>query len=110
MKTNVKQEWIKALKYGAYAQGTNCLLRRDNEDAKYCCLGVLVNIFEKEHCLTFNKDSVGFGDNHKYTLPSIVAEWSGVTKDQENILMELNDKLVRFGVIARVIDLFPQEN
>lgn len=110
MKKYVKQTWTKALRSGEYVQSTGCLLRCDEEDNKtYCCLGVLVNIFEKTHHLKFNKDESGWGDNHNYALPSIVFDWSGVTKSQETLLMELNDKGISFELIARVIDLFPQE-
>jgi hypothetical protein len=110
MNKNVKQLWINALQSGEYKQGSGCLLSCSKEgDKKFCCLGVLVDLFEKEHILTFTKHSSGFGPNHQYALPSIVALWSGVSRRQESILMELNDKEISFGSISKIIDMFPEE-
>ncbi len=110
MKTRVKQAWITALRSGDYKQGKGSLLTCGLQDNKYCCLGVLVNIFENENDLKFDKDSTGEGRNHCNFLPSIVVQWSGVTVSQQEILASLNDRGIDFNLIARVIDMFPEEN
>ena len=45
MNSEVKAKWIKALRSGEYEQG-QLALRVDN---KYCCLGVLCDLYDKEH-------------------------------------------------------------
>jgi hypothetical protein len=110
MKTSVKQAWTNALRSGDYTQGKSRLLVCKEDTRQYCCLGVLVNIFENENDLKFDKDCTGSGRNHNCFLPSIVAQWSGVTPSQQEILAELNDKEFDFGLISRVIDMFPEEN
>ena len=110
MKAKVKQAWTNALRSGDYEQGKNRLLTCDANENKYCCLGVLVNIFENENDLKFDKDSTGEGRNHYNSLPSVVVQWSGVTSSQQEILADLNDKGINFELIASIIDMFPEEN
>jgi hypothetical protein len=110
MKTSVKQAWTNALRSGDYKQGRHRLLVCKEDTRQYCCLGVLANIFENENDLKFDKDCTGEGLNHNCFLPSIVAQWSGVTPSQQEILADLNDKGIDFGLISRVIDMFPEEN
>lgn len=45
MNENIKNKWIEALRSGEYEQGTGQLKSLDN---KYCCLGVLCEIYHKE--------------------------------------------------------------
>jgi hypothetical protein len=108
MNKNVKHKWVKALRSGDYKQGKGCLLNLKEGEANYCCLGVLVNLFEKEHHLQFNKQLSGWGENHGYKLPLLVSEWSGVSNSQESVLMELNDREIPFDTIACVIDQFQE--
>jgi hypothetical protein len=46
MDIRVKGLWTSALRSGQYKQGKECL--RD-EDDKFCCLGVLCDLYAKEH-------------------------------------------------------------
>lgn len=46
MKKDIAEKWIAALESGQYKQGRHCL--RSNDD-KFCCLGVLCDLYAKEH-------------------------------------------------------------
>jgi len=71
----IKQKWIDALRNGQYEQGKNNL-KLDN---KYCCLGVLTDIYLKEHNLKWtnriNKDKVGKFNCYAF-LPEKIRDWA----------------------------------
>lgn len=123
MKPEIKKLWVDALRSGEYKQGRSSLIRYEmntipdipNEEelktAKYCCLGVLCDVYRKEvgknlwHRIAFDD---GFG-----VLPKCVIEWAGLElpnprvkiKDKIESLTELNDHLrLNFKEIADVIE------
>ena len=50
MKPSIKKRWLEALRGGKYKQGRNYLRAKDkNGELHYCCLGVLTDLYIKEH-------------------------------------------------------------
>lgn len=90
MNPEIKTKWVAALKSGEYVKGTSFL---KTIDEKFCCLGVLCDLYAKEHGIDawekngeisyqFRvKNSEGEGDSEEIkTLPFPVQIWSGVSK------------------------------
>ena len=55
MNKKVKKLWLKALRSGEYEQGREYLVTTSNTYDKFCCLGVLCDIYARTH-----KSSKGF--------------------------------------------------
>lgn len=119
----IKKKWVKALRSGEYEQGQNKLLERTNEGDKFCCLGVLCNIYAQEHPGTgFKEEKDGsltwYFNETDVLLPKDVAKWADLDKDirlyevseydrkdTEDLLAYLNDdKEMNFNQIADWID------
>jgi hypothetical protein len=78
MKTWIKQQWVDALRSGKYQQGRDQLVSCDN---KFCCLGVLTDIYAKEHGLEFTETT----EHLKHvancdTLSLEVMRWAGLNE------------------------------
>lgn len=93
MKRRIFEKWLEALRSGEYQQGTG-LLR--SEDDKYCCLGVLCDVAEKEGVVKGElKDSpeyMGLKSDPRYyygaehhILPIEVIEWAGMADSQSTL-------------------------
>jgi hypothetical protein len=96
MKKEIAKKWIKALRSGKYKQGTHFLKQYDNENKppKYCCLGVLCELYnesmKKNHKKTLtvktcNNDILSDPENVYITfggkdgdLPVVVRRWAGM--------------------------------
>lgn len=116
MNKEVKQKWISALRSGEYKQGTGRLKRED----EYCCLGVLCDLYIKEHKNEVSweeKRLTGYyfrGQQAEYGfhLPPEVITWAGITSDNPNVhyeckcspLTKLNDRQVNFNTISELIE------
>lgn len=116
MNPEVKQKWTTALLSGEYEQGKECLRSGDS----YCCLGVLCDIYVKEHPQVEWKeldDEVATLFDEDETLPTIVREWAGLTlrdpyvdisQSEDNYecesLSSLNDGDWTFEQIADLIE------
>lgn len=48
MDADIKSKWIAALRSGEYQQGTAQLMQDHPDGYKFCCLGVLCDIIDKE--------------------------------------------------------------
>ena len=92
MNKKVKQKWIAALESGDYKQGKNFLKNKN----KFCCLGVLCDLYAKEtgkgkwnnrNRFTDEKDDIG--DSQTLTLG--VMEWAGL--DEANPSFKLDDDI-----------------
>lgn len=104
MNKEVKKKWLKALRSGEYDQGKGCLLTRTSKGDKFCCLGVLCNLYAQAHPGTGFKDefeSYSFFDE-SYQLPIKVRNWAKISKSKKfdydhykvtagSKLMQLND-------------------
>jgi len=85
MKRDIAERWITALRSGNYKQGIGMLRSFDD---RYCCLGVLCDLYLTEQGKTWDKfeephpsyiiynESDGLGIDG--TLPSQVMKWSGI--------------------------------
>lgn len=86
MNLEVKSKWVQALRSGEYKQGTH-VLKHDNA---YCCLGVLCDLYSKEHDASgFNGENVyeggtrfmdEEGDYSSYMPTPSVSKWAGLDK------------------------------
>jgi len=84
MNQNILQRWVSALRSGDYKQGTHRLRSADN---KYCCLGVLGDIYAKENKKRWRKsnndlDEYGLHKNENY-LTQEVEEWAGIGREDK---------------------------
>jgi hypothetical protein len=116
MNAKIKALWVKALRSGKYKQTRFCL--RDEVDDSYCCLGVLCDLYAKEHKDAKWKDDmgdIGFiaskGSNFESrVLPKKVTQWAGINSigklnKPHASLIELNDDCkYSFKKIAKVIE------
>lgn len=91
----VKKKWLKALRSGKYEQGQECLLTRTEEGDKFCCLGVLCNLYAKEHPGTgFKKLDEDWYFYETYAdLPENVAGWADI--DTVNRICSSSDGSLR---------------
>lgn len=124
-------DWVNALRSGEYVQGEEVLRSADN---KYCCLGVLCDLFAKENQGEWVLDGMGTfysfevidpdaynsKDWNHEILPLAVAKWAGITSTGEltevvwdrpesrgvsaDWLTALNDHGYTFEQIADVIE------
>lgn len=124
MDKEIAERWCTALRSGKYRQGTGTLRQVIEGRVTFCCLGVLTNLYLREHneSWTADGDDVDIGicelsDNEH--LPLRVMEWSGMASEcgaRERVrnivapcLTELNDgsaKVPRltFSEIADIIE------
>lgn len=116
MKIKVKEMWIDALTSGEYEQGQGLL----NKDGKFCCLGVLEDLYAKEHgvkWIPFGTDALGEamvldlkgGCTNPFTLAEEVQVWAGLNDSNPSVngdpLAWLNDKAdMSFNQIATLIE------
>lgn len=94
MNPQIKQKWIDALRSGEYVQGYGQLRSEDN---KFCCLGVLGDIYSKEKRVEWEKNYSGLHtiEGQSAVLNKKVIEWAGLTYGPwELTLTRLNDGIV----------------
>lgn len=72
MKNKVGKMWVEALRSGEYEQGTQTL----EKEGKYCCLGVLCKVAQKEGIHVNTTDGVVDGDS--LAAQPHVAEWANI--------------------------------
>lgn len=121
MNPRVRSKWIRALRSGKYQQGSSALREGD----RFCCLGVLCDIAEKEgvvksQSLTLGTNKVAYGTGDTVTdrsvnyLPREVMEWAGLEHFNPPVkhpndagvtvsLAGLNDSGWDFDTISRII-------
>lgn len=116
MKLEIKEKWVAALRSGEYKQGTGQLRYQDN----YCCLGVLCDLYKKEHSEAewvkrenaINLDDYAFHDgfsSDNAVLTSDVLNWAGLQSFNPRIIddktvAQLNDNGETFAKIADLIE------
>lgn len=122
MNEQVKKQWIEALRSGAYKQGEGTLRRND----QYCCLGVLCDLYDKEHenChwqpYDEDEDHNTFFDGNETNaqfLPLCVMRWAELDSGDPEVITEddydyetvdtlsnLNDTEHTFGTISDYIE------
>lgn len=103
----IKERWISALNSGEYKQGKGVLRSADN---RYCCLGVLCDIYSKEHNVEWEQDGNYEILDNGYLLPKEVVLWSemntdvGAYDDSNYALTTDNDSGKTFDEIAKIIE------
>ena len=109
MNQRIKQQWIEALRSGKYKQTREVL--RDNSG--FCCLGVLTDIYLKEHNLSWTVESGCFlaPERQDVSLPQSVVDWAGLSckygspTDRDGIEFAThNDDGWSFKEIAKMIE------
>lgn len=129
MKKAIAEKWINALRGKKYKQGKDCLCqayidKKTKPQFTHCCLGVLCDIYNKEHAgkdkLKVNVlgdteyDVVTFNQKAE-TLPKKVMKWAGIKSDIGEIkntwtkkgydsLAEMNDCGESFKTISNVVE------
>ena len=107
----VKKKWIKALTNGKYLQAKNKLRVFDgilSDGFRYCCLGVLQDIYCKTKRISWSKAPVNPDGE---ILPFIIADWAGLKSESPEVvfnnhieaLATLNDEGKTFSTIAQLI-------
>ena len=100
MDSNLKQEWITALKSGEYNQGRGYLCDMNTDGSKeFCCLGVLGDLLHKKDPARFHweneSDSIqtfvdGNLDEMEY-LPLSTRQFVGLNIGEVCMLANMND-------------------
>jgi hypothetical protein len=110
MKKSIAKKWVKALRSGAYQQGTYQLV---DENDNFCCLGVLCNLAVDEGIGEWVRGSGGWvfkteGDVDDQVLPLEVRLWAGMSSAEGRIkddcLPNLNDTGKSFKELASIIE------
>lgn len=114
-----RKRWARALTSGEYNQGTGRLLSMPS--GKYCCLGVACSVFKDDlgiekrlpsefqvtAAMKFDSEvgaSFAIGEDERVlALPEELRIYLGLSVNDQNVLVKLNDGGVSFGVIASVI-------
>ena len=86
MDSEIKQNWIDALRSGDYRQGFEHLCL----EGRYCCLGVLASVLPDEEVI-FEHGAVGYVDGREDKLSLRLLAKVGMTSNTQNVLMEMND-------------------
>ena len=97
MNPEVKQKWIGALRSGEYEQGNDKL----RTVSGYCCLGVLCDLYAKEHNTKWNfngnaETNLQPGDYWYYEgeseyLPESVMDWAGVKVNCPQVIVDISE-------------------
>lgn len=104
-----RKRWTEALRSGEFEQGTRYLCA----DGKYCCLGVACEIFKDEAGLPREVlPNKVYYDGKAGSLTNIMTDFLGLQDDigsyNTESLVNHNDNLVPFAVIADIIDSEPE--
>lgn len=111
-RTDFIENWLDALESGEYKQVRGKLWNYDQENPKYCCLGVACDVANE---LGIRKLDLDDADDWNEMLPKSMAKFMGIQVDGHFIesirhrgkryitLTGLNDSGVKFKTIARII-------
>lgn len=97
MKTDIKERWIAALESGEYEQGRGYLKTSAEGVDKFCCLGVLCDLYSKEQDVPWSRwhaERIFSMDEATVALPATVMNWAGWEANDifdASKLMQLND-------------------
>lgn len=111
MNAEIKTKWLSALRGGEYKQARGVLKQR--ADSGFCCLGVLCDLYRKEH-----PDSswgergqflIGDAEDVFGYLPDSVINWAGLDEENPSLgegetLASANDHGTTFTQIADIIE------
>lgn len=115
MNQKIKTSWVKALRSGDYQQGTQSLCI----DNKFCCLGVLTDLYQKDHntnkleVSAVSDGSLAYGGySERSYLPEEVKNWAELECISPNVmylgythsLTLLNDSELTFIELSNLIE------
>ncbi len=117
MKKDIKRKWTAALNSGEFQQGQGFLRAEEEGQDKYCCLGVLCELYAREtgekwvesptDTAKGNKKTYGFLGKKAF-LPWDVVTWASLGTDDpgedDESLVTMNDEGKSFQEIAEVIE------
>jgi hypothetical protein len=117
MKPEIKKQWVAALRSGKYNQGSGRLKSYDNDEAAFCCLGVLCDLHakseesDKEDWFRSGLDYASYMEQANYT-PRSVMEWADLPQNDPLLRIDghgvdisaLNDKGYPFVTLAKLIE------
>ena len=107
MKPRIANRLVEVLKSGNFQKGEHKLCTIENGQYKYCCLGVLTELYNYERRLqkkkqlehrinlSFNDGDVGWKDNKSFEYdgcPTDVQKWADISPDEHDTLVNLNDE------------------
>ena len=101
--TENRRRWVEALRSGDYKQGWH-VLRHSN---LFCCLGVACDIADGEWDKVDGEEDAWEFDNETYTLSPRMRAELGLTAEQVQQLITLNDNGDSFEEIADHIEALP---
>ena len=131
MDQRVKQLWVDALRSGEYKQGRDALKINDGQGERYCCLGVLCDLYAKEYPKSEFKPAINLAGNYDISgalgfyatdgdsvegfnsgiPPELVCKWANLPSPNPSVdnvngdcLTELNDIGTPFATIADIIE------
>lgn len=109
MNKELGKRWVDALRSGKYKQGFTQLRTHQINDEpgvfSYCCLGVVVNehivpaVTDEENVRSYDDQLQLCGTLRPYQLEAL-----GITKEQQDDLIRLNDRHFPFSYIADYIE------
>jgi hypothetical protein len=103
MNSEMKTDWVAALRSGDYAQGQGCLRhQKDNQPDVFCCLGVLADLIKtNEEWLIGERGAVylAWGDTAHHNeknyqnneLPPAMKLRAGIHREDCKKLIRMND-------------------
>lgn len=117
MVPKVKKQWVKALRSGKYKQGKGVLHRKDKKVDSYCCFGVLCDVLGYKWTKSVLQGGVmrpkGMNEPTifgivQYACSSYIStelrEKLEIKNEEENKLLKMNDRGVKFPKIADWIE------
>lgn len=93
-KQEVRELWANVLKTNRYRQADSTLKETVNGRAKHCCLGVLCELYIKEHPQAdgWDRDLDDWTFQGEGSIPPMsVLNWAGLTTGQADVLATWND-------------------
>lgn len=107
MNKRVKKLWIEALRSGEYEQCRFILAKNGLHFDKFCCLGVLTNIYCEETGQGFDDVAASVEGGPLGALSPAVVNWAGLGSDNpivgDDTLVECNDN--RHKTFPEIADL-----
>lgn len=112
MNEEIKKRWVAALRSGEYKQGQMVLHNVCNDS--YCCLGVLCELYCKEHPDLSVKSQCHHEFEYYFNvhevLPTEIIEWADldganpIAEHWDTTIAEMNDSGKPFSEIADLIE------
>jgi hypothetical protein len=117
VKTEIKKQWVEALRSGNYVQGKHRLHQDIEGDQEFCCLGVLCDLavqagvkVERSKGQDADEDDVYYYDNQMDLLPDSVMQWADMDTRGGDFVMEDPDEEGPHGLPRYLESTLAEEN